>query len=198
MRHDRQDAGERRQGAGAPEENDAPAVTVTEYTPADYDAVYGLWERGDLWLRPSDGRDQVALKLTRDPDLFLVARAGDRVVGSVMGGWDGRRAYVYHLAVEPARRRHGVGGALMDELEARLRRKGALKVKLQVLCGNAVSERFFQARGYEVETTCIPYGKELRAGGAPRERSPGAVASGARSPGAAPASGQDIQGDVTT
>lgn len=46
-----------------------------------------------------------------------------------MGGWDGRRAYVFHLAVRPKRQREGVADALMDELEERFRGLGALKAK---------------------------------------------------------------------
>jgi len=118
-------------------------------------------------MRPSDAREAVELKADRDPDLFLVACQDRRVVGVVMGGWDGRRAYVYHLAVDPERRRLGVGSRLMDELEARFRAKGALKAKLQILVGNDESAAFFGARGYRVEEPCVPWGKELVAGGAP-------------------------------
>lgn len=101
-------------------ERQAPEVTIAEFTMDDYPVVHVLWQRGDLWMRPSDGPEATLLKLARDPGLFLVARdARGRIVGTVMGGWDGRRAYVYHLAVAPERRRRGVGGALMDELEAR-------------------------------------------------------------------------------
>ena len=85
------------------------AVTIGEFTMDDYPVVHVLWQRGDLWMRPSDGPEQTLLKLARDPGLFLVARdGGGRVVGTVMGGWDGRRAYVYHLAVLPERRREGI------------------------------------------------------------------------------------------
>jgi ribosomal protein S18 acetylase RimI-like enzyme len=134
----------------------------------EYEAVNALWEHTGLWMRPSDARDQVRLKLECDPDLFLVARDADgRPVGVVMGGWDGRRAYVYHLSVEPEWQRRGVAGALLDELEDRLRDKGALKVKCQIMHGNDVSQAFFAQRGYELEIDCVPYGKELVPGGAP-------------------------------
>lgn len=138
---------------------------------ADYEAVHELWRRSDLWMRPSDGLAAVELKLSRDPDLFLVARVAKRVVGVTMGGWDGRRAYVYHLAVDPEWRRRGVAGRLMDELEERFRAKGALKAKLQILAGNEASAAFFSARGYELERCCVPWGKELVPGGAPPDRS---------------------------
>jgi ribosomal protein S18 acetylase RimI-like enzyme len=146
-------------------------VTVEEFSMDDYAVVHVLWQRGDLWMRPSDGPEATLLKLSRDPGLFLVARSADgRIVGTVMGGWDGRRAYVYHLAVAPERRRQGIADALMDELEARFRAIGALKAKLQILVENETSKRFFAHRGYVRETDCEPWGRELVEGGAPPSR----------------------------
>ena len=143
-------------------------IDIAEFTMDDYAVVHVLWQRGDLWMRPSDGPEATVLKITRDPGLFLVARdAGGRVVGTVMGGWDGRRAYVYHLAVLPERRRKGIADALMDELEERFRRLGALKAKTQILKDNEGSRAFFSRRGYLREEDCEPWGKELVNGGAP-------------------------------
>jgi ribosomal protein S18 acetylase RimI-like enzyme len=145
----------------------ATDLRLREFAPADYAAVDELWRRTGLWMRPSDSAAQLDLKLTRDPDLFLVACAGARLVGVAMGGWDGRRAYIYHLAVDPDWQRRGVAGRLMDELEERFRVRGALKAKLQILVGNDASAAFFAARGYRLEGDCRPWGKELVAGGAP-------------------------------
>lgn len=134
----------------------------------DVDEARALWQATGMWLRPSDGREQMALLLERDPDLQLAARDGSgRLVGTALGGWDGRRAYVYHLAVAPDRQRQGIAGALLDELEARFRARGALKAKLQILVGNEGSRAFFGRRGYLVESDCEPWGKELVPGGAP-------------------------------
>ncbi|MCX6362707.1 MAG: GNAT family N-acetyltransferase [Actinobacteria bacterium] len=143
-------------------------LTIAEFTMDDYPVVHVLWQRCDLWMRLSDGPDPTLLKLTRDPGLFLVARdAGGCLVGTVMGGWDGRRAYVYHLAVLPERRRQGIADALMEELEERFRRLGALKAKTQILTDNESSRAFFSRRGYVREDFCEPWGKELAEGGAP-------------------------------
>jgi ribosomal protein S18 acetylase RimI-like enzyme len=143
-------------------------VAISEFAMGDFPSVHELWQRAGLWMRPSDGPEATALKLERDPDLFLVARDGGGViVGTVMGAWDGRRAYVYHLAVLPERVRRGIGSRLMDELEERLRALGALKIKLQILTDNDVSRAFFERRGYLCETDCEPWGKELVEGGAP-------------------------------
>ena len=146
-------------------------ILISEFANDDYPVVHVLWQRAGLWMRPSDGPEATALKLERDPGLFLVARDGDgAIVGTVMGGWDGRRAYVYHLAVLPERLRAGIGSRLMDELEERLRRLGAVKAKLQILTDNEASRAFFERRGYLYETDCEPWGKELVEGGAPPSR----------------------------
>ncbi len=138
-------------------------TVVREFTMDDYDDVLALWLSAGPGVdrRPSDERDQVALKIGRDPDLFLLATLGGRIVGAVMGGWDGRRGYVYHLAVAPDVRRRGVGGALMDELEDRLRRKGALKAKCQIYTHNEESLDFFRRRGWDIEEGLWPVGKWL-------------------------------------
>ena len=147
----------------------------------DYPVVHVLWQLGDLWMRPSDGPEATLLKLTRDPGLFLVARDVGGVVGTVMGGWDGRRAYLYHLAVLPEWRRQGIADALMDEIEERFRRLGALEAKTQILMDNDASRAFFRHRGYLREDDCEPLGKELRGGrgAAVQVMSPGASVWGA-------------------
>jgi len=143
-------------------------ILITEFTMDGFPLIHVLWQRAGLWMRPSDGPEATALKLERDPGLFLVARDGKgAIVGAVMGGWDGRRAYVYHLAVLPERLREGIGGLLMDELEERFRKLGAMKAKLQILTGNEASRAFFERRGYLYEIDCEPWGKELVEGGAP-------------------------------
>jgi ribosomal protein S18 acetylase RimI-like enzyme len=138
------------------------AVAIEEFNMDDYAVVHVLWQRAGIEVRPSERPDATLLKLTRDPGLLLVARTADgSVVGTVTGGWDGRRAYVYRLAVAPERRREGIADALMDELERRFRALGAPKAKLQILVDNKASKSFFAHRGYLPETFCEPWGRQL-------------------------------------
>jgi ribosomal protein S18 acetylase RimI-like enzyme len=148
-----------------------PDIVIREFTMEDYDDVLTLWLSAGPGVdrRPSDEREQVAMKIERDGDLFLVATLGDRLAGAVMGGWDGRRAYVYHLAVASGLRRRGIGTALMDELEGRLRGKGALKAKCQIYTHNEASLAFFRRRGWDIEEGLWPVGKWLAV---PLEESP--------------------------
>lgn len=109
-------------------------MLIRQFTMVDYDRVRELWANAGpgVSLRPSDERDEVAKKLERDPDLFLVAEVDARVVGVIMGAWDGRRGWLHHLAVDAAYRGRGIGTALLAQVEARLKTKGCLKVNLMV------------------------------------------------------------------
>lgn len=130
--------------------------------PDDYQAVYSLWSRAGpgIHVRRSDEPDEIAKKLSRDPDLFLVAEQAGQIVGSVLGGFDGRRAMVYHLAVEPDNRQNGIGSLLMEELESRLRSKGCIRYYLLVTLDNEEAIRFYEDRGWERMQLYI-YGKDL-------------------------------------
>jgi ribosomal protein S18 acetylase RimI-like enzyme len=108
----------------------------------------------------SDTLAEISKKVQRDPDMFLVAEADGRLIGSVIGGFDGRRGMIYHLAVAVEYRQQGIGAALMDEVERRLKAKGCLKSYLLVVAGNEDAVRYYQKRGWqEMDVTIM--GKEF-------------------------------------
>ncbi len=98
--------------------------------------------------------------MARDPDLFLVAVDDDRVIGTVMGGYDGHRGWIYSMAVDERERHRGVGSVLMDEIEKALRALGCLKVNLQVVPSNSGVVDFYERLGFSVEDR-ISMGKRL-------------------------------------
>jgi ribosomal protein S18 acetylase RimI-like enzyme len=125
---------------------------IREFTfPEDYQQVYNLWSEAGpgIHLRRSDETQEIAKKLQRDPDLFLVAEIDHQIIGSVMGGYDGRRGMMYHLAISPSHRRQGIAGALVDELEVRLRARGCIRYYLLVTSHNQEAIRFYERRGWE-------------------------------------------------
>jgi ribosomal protein S18 acetylase RimI-like enzyme len=119
-------------------------IRVLEFE-RDVDRVLDLWRTvgGGVRLSPSDSRQELKKKLGRDPDLFLVAEEAGEIVGAVLGGWDGRRGIIYHLAVQQQHRKLGIGRALMDEVEERLRSKGCLKYYLLVAPENDAAVKFY-------------------------------------------------------
>ena len=96
--------------------------------PEDFPQVENLWtsmERG-VSLGRSDTPDEIQKKLARDPDLFLIAEENGQIIGTVIGGYDGRRGLLYHLAVAASYRERGIGSRLMDEVEFPAARKRLL------------------------------------------------------------------------
>lgn len=129
----------------------------------DYPQVQSLWDRMEkgVSLGRSDTPEEIQKKLARDPDLFLVAEVDGRIIGTVIGGYDGRRGLLYHLAVEASFRGQGIGSQLMSEVEARLRAKGCIRCYLMVLEDNAEAIRYYEKHGWENMQHVLTYAKNL-------------------------------------
>ncbi|GIE28155.1 acetyltransferase [Actinoplanes italicus] len=121
---------------------------IRQFRWSDYEAVAEVWRAAGTDVV---GRAELEAKLTRDPELFLVAEApaGPRGIGgAVMGTFDGRRGWIFRLAVHPAHRRGGMATGLVAELEQRLTNLGCPRINLLVLPDNEAGLRFWQRLGY--------------------------------------------------
>jgi len=139
-------------------------VALREFRfPDDYGAVMRFWESIEkgVHIGLSDTPAEIQKKIQRDPDLFLIAESNDEIVGTVIGGFDGRRGMIYHMAVASSLRGHGIGSRLMSEVESRLRAKGCLKSYLLVLDGNTEAMAFYKHLGWELMAGHLIYSKEL-------------------------------------
>jgi len=138
-------------------------IRVREFRFAtDYPQASRLWNAVGPAVRVgmSDSETEIKKKLARDPDLFLVAEAGTELVGTVIGGFDGRRGLIYHLAVARLFRRKGVASLLMQEVENRLRDKGCLRCYLLVRPDNIDAQRYYEKVGWKVLDDLV-FGKDL-------------------------------------
>ena len=142
-------------------------IVIREFAWSDHDAVEAVWKATGRDVIP---RAELEAKLTRDPELFLVAeatgtttdegsapdgnhasdasRSGRTVVAAVLGTYDGRRGWIFRLAVHPSHRRAGIATRLVAELESRLSKLGCPRVNLMVMPDNVDGLRFWQALGY--------------------------------------------------
>lgn len=116
----------------------------------DYPSVRTLWEscKGMGLNDVDDSLEGISRFLARNPTTCLVALEEDRIVGSILVGYDGRRAYVYHLAVDPSYRRRGVGRNLVESALSQLSELGATKVSLVVFSGNDAGNAFWERLGF--------------------------------------------------
>jgi len=137
-----------------------PGITVRPYGGADESAVIALWQKCGLLRPQNDPRKDIARKLKVNPEWFLVAEVEGRIVGAVMAGYEGHRGWINYLAVDPPRRRGGLGRALMEEAERALRAAGCPKINLQVRPENKAAVAFYERLGFAVEGA-ISLGKRL-------------------------------------
>lgn len=141
---------------------DADPLVLRTFAWDDLPAVLALWSRAGpgIDLGESDSPDELRRKWDHDPDLFVVAESRAEIVGAVLGGYDGRRGFVYHLAVDPAHRRRGLGRLLMSELEGRLAGRGCRKSYLLVTPDNPEAVDFYRRIGWQAMDMVL-MGKDL-------------------------------------
>lgn len=118
---------------------------------ADIPGLLELWEvAAENDARPTDSAAKVETLIARDPEACTVAiTTGDRIVGSLISGWDGWRAHLYRLAVHPDVRRQGLARRLLGHAEARLVALGASRIDAMVLEGNDLGQSLWKDSGYE-------------------------------------------------
>ena len=133
------------------EERTRMDAKICEMTIADYDEVFTLWrETEGVGLHPDecDFREGVARYLARNPGTCFVARDGDKLIGVVLCGHDGRRAYLNHLAVAKGYRRRGIGTALVRRCLAAMKEIGIAKCHLFVFAANDQAMAFWRKLGW--------------------------------------------------
>ena len=129
---------------------DAQGVQVRQMLDTDYDAVYRLWaDTPGMGLRSlDDTREGIHKFLRRNPTTCFLAEDEKRVLAVILSGHDGRRGYIYHLAVAAHCRRQGLGKMLVERALISLRAEGINKVALVVFADNESGNSFWRYLGF--------------------------------------------------
>jgi len=134
------------------------SVAIRNFTFADYHAALRLWEATEgVGLSDADSPRAIQQFLARNPGLGFVASAGGELVGTILCGHDGRRGFIYHLAVHPAHRRRGLGRQLVRRGLAALHEQGIDKCHLFVFRENSQGVAFWHRIGGEERTTLTTF-----------------------------------------
>lgn len=92
-----------------------------------------------------EGPDAMRRFAACDAAVFLVAESDGRVQGLIRAVYDGSRALIHLLSVDPAVQRQGIGRLLVEAAEAELHRRGAPGGAVTV---TDTSADFWKRRGY--------------------------------------------------
>jgi ribosomal protein S18 acetylase RimI-like enzyme len=135
---------------------------VRPLTPSDLPAARALWAETDgVELCQGDHPDELARYLQRNPGTSMAALEGGRLVGAVLAGHDGRRGFLYHLAISQDRRRAGLGKTLIEHALAALKAAGVVRVLLLVASDNLAGQTFWARQGWEPLTSAQAMGRDL-------------------------------------
>jgi len=129
---------------------------IRPMTLADYDAVLALWSHTEgMCIRDADSREKIGVFLARNPGMSFVAVAEGRVIGAALGGHDGRRGFLHHVAVGRADRRGGIGKTLVDACREKMRAAGIDKCHLLVRTDNTEAVKFWEGMGWSVRRDVV-------------------------------------------
>jgi putative acetyltransferase len=137
-------------------------MEIREFTMDDYESVYSLWERCKLHLGKSDSPQEIERFIKQNPTTSLVGVIDGEIAGCILGGFDGRRGLIHHLAVDEKYRNLGYGGKLLKEVEDIFKNMGVVKISFWVTSDNLGVVDFYGKCGYELRKDIVTLSKVLR------------------------------------
>lgn len=135
---------------------------IRAFETADLEAVRGLWATSEgLGVGPGDSAEAIGRYLVRNPGLSLVAVDEATIVASVLCGHDGRRGYIYRLAVAREYRREGLAAELVRRCLSGLKSAGIERCLALVQDDNAGARTFWGAVGGRFRTDLVAFSIDL-------------------------------------
>ena len=110
----------------------------------------------------ADSPEDLSYHLIRNPNLNFVAVAEDQLIGTVLGGFDGRRGYVYHLAVDKNYRKKDVAKKLMNLCFESFRKMNVEKCHMLVFKDNYGAHDFYKKIGCKLREDVVLFTKEFK------------------------------------
>lgn len=129
----------------------------------DYDEIYALWMScaGMGLNNLDDSQEGIDKFIKRNPDTCFVAEKENKLVGVIMVGNDGRRGYIYHVAVSPQYRKQGIASQLVDTALQALKQCGINKVALVVFDKNKNGNQFWESLGFTIRDDLVYRNKTM-------------------------------------
>ena len=137
----------------------AAEINIVPMRPEDYDDVRALWMtiRGFGIRALDDSREDIVRFIERNPTTSVVAKAGSRIVGTILCGSDGRQGALYHVCVAKEYRRRGIGTQMVAFCMHQLRYMGINKVSLIAFTTNEAGNAFWNKIGWTKKTNVNYY-----------------------------------------
>ena len=136
------------------------SLLIRPFKEGDEEALVSLWNMCKLTVPWNNPYKDIARKLKVQSELFLMGYLEDKLIASIMAGYDGHRGWINYFAVHPDFQSMGYGKQLMDNVENKLSELGCPKINLQIREGNDKALSYYQKLGF-VEENRINMGKRI-------------------------------------
>jgi ribosomal protein S18 acetylase RimI-like enzyme len=122
-----------------------------DITIKDYEKLVPFW-KANYFVREMDEFERFKLFLEKNPKLSMLAKDGEKIVGSVLGSFDGRRGYLQKLVVDKDFRKKGIGQQLVERIIKKLQALEAIYIPIAVEKYNVA---FYEKCGFNI-TSQVP------------------------------------------
>jgi len=129
---------------------------------SDYEQAIELWRSlPGIGLSSADNEIEIKTFLEKNPGTCFAALKKNELVGTILGGSDGRRGYIYHLAVQESEQEKGIGKKLLDACLTAFKALGIQKCHIFVISDNLKGIDFWLHAGWVKRDDILVMSKEL-------------------------------------
>ncbi|MFT8319163.1 MAG: GNAT family N-acetyltransferase [Sporolactobacillus sp.] len=138
-------------------------MEIRKMVPGDYQEAYDLWGRvPGMNLQSLDNSySGIARIIEKNPETCFSAVEHGKIIGTILGGTDGRKGFIYHTAVDPACQGKRVGSALIERVCARFKKQNITKIGLFVVDDNEEGKQFWRKKGWNFRPDIVYLDRDL-------------------------------------
>ncbi|WJH37281.1 GNAT family N-acetyltransferase [Paenibacillus sp. CC-CFT747] len=134
--------------------------SIREMTVNDHEQMIELWNGIEgLALSNADSKENIEFYLQRNGGLSYVCEQDNKIIGTILCGHDGRRGFIYHVAVNPNCRKQGIAKKLVQKSLDQLNEAGIDKCHIFVIEDNSVGNDFWSSTGWEKRSGFFVYSR---------------------------------------
>ncbi|MFA6532759.1 MAG: GNAT family N-acetyltransferase [Patescibacteria group bacterium] len=131
-------------------------MEIRAITLNDYERLIDFW-RKNYFVNEMDNFERFKLFLEKNPNLSVLCEDKEKIIGTALGSFDGRRGYLQKVVTDKTNRKKGVGKQIILEVIKRLRSLSVLYIPISCEEENV---GFYEKCGFK-KTKQIPMNMNL-------------------------------------
>lgn len=137
-------------------------MTIRPVTAKDFPELYTLWkETNQLEYSYAEEKKMALSTIKHNPTTCLIGIMDNKIIATSFGVFNGRRAWLYRLAVAKKYQKRGIGTEMITATEKALKKRGADVMLLWVVYKNLETAPFYLGNGYAPYSDAICLRKQL-------------------------------------